>query len=94
MRNISLDRGDVAGTAAALTLAGCGGDSKDDAAPAAGNGKIAVTATDTECKVEKTEVTAGPVTFTISNKGAKVTEFYVYAAGDRIMGEVENIAPA
>ncbi|WP_327008358.1 EfeM/EfeO family lipoprotein [Dactylosporangium sp. NBC_01737] len=82
-----------AGTAAALTLAGCGGDSKDDAKPAAGNGKIAVTATDTECKVEKTEVTSGPVTFAISNKGAKVTEFYVYASGDRIMGEVENVAP-
>jgi iron uptake system component EfeO len=82
-----------AGAAAALTLAGCGSDSKDDAKPAAGNGKIAVTATDTECKVEKTEVVSGPVTFTISNKGAKVTEFYVYAGGDRIMGEVENVAP-
>ncbi|MEV4509509.1 iron uptake system protein EfeO [Dactylosporangium sp. NPDC049525] len=82
-----------AGAAAALTLAGCGGDSKDDAKPAAGNGKIAVTATDTECKVEKTEVTSGPITFAISNKGAKVTEFYVYASGDRIMGEVENVAP-
>jgi iron uptake system component EfeO len=83
-----------AGTAAALTLAGCG-DSKDDAATpgAAGNGKIAVTATDTECKVEKTETASGAVTFTISNKGAKVTEFYVYATGDRIMGEVENVAP-
>jgi iron uptake system component EfeO len=82
-----------AGTAAALSLAGCG-DSKDDAAkPAAGNGKITVTATDTECKVEKTEVTSGPVTFAISNKGGKVTEFYVYASGDRIMGEVENVAP-
>ncbi|GAB3863109.1 iron uptake system protein EfeO [Dactylosporangium cerinum] len=83
-----------AGTVAALTLAGCG-DSKDDAAApgAAGTGKIAVTATDTECKVEKTETTSGPVTFTISNKGAKVTEFYVYASGDRIMGEVENVAP-
>ncbi|GAA3202473.1 iron uptake system protein EfeO [Dactylosporangium siamense] len=83
-----------AGTAAALTLAGCG-DSKDDATTpgAAGTSKIAVTATDTECKVEKTETTSGPVTFTISNKGAKVTEFYVYATGDRIMGEVENVAP-
>ena len=30
----------------------------------------------------------------VSNKGAKVTEFYVYAGGDRIMGEVENVAPA
>ena len=33
------------------------------------------------------------MTFTVSNKGTKVTEFYVYAAGDRVMGEVENIAP-
>jgi iron uptake system component EfeO len=33
------------------------------------------------------------VTFTIANKGTKVTEFYVYAAGDRVMSEVENIAP-
>ena len=56
-----------------------------------GNGKIAVTATDTECKVSATEAVSGPVTFTVSNKGAKVTEFYVFAAGDRIMGEVENI---
>ncbi|MEV0561178.1 iron uptake system protein EfeO [Dactylosporangium sp. NPDC050588] len=83
-----------AGAAAALSLAGCG-DSKDGAKAGgeAGNGKIAVTATDTECKVSKTEVTSGPVTFTVSNKGAKVTEFYVFAAGDRIMGEVENVAP-
>ncbi len=83
-----------AGAAAALTLAGCGGDdAKDDVKGATGNGKIAVTATDTECKVEKTEVASGPVTFSVSNKGAKVTEFYVYAGGDRIMGEVENVAP-
>jgi iron uptake system component EfeO len=33
------------------------------------------------------------VTFTIANKGSKVTEFYVYAAGDRVMSEVENIVP-
>ncbi|MEV0714183.1 hypothetical protein AB0H87_05875, partial [Asanoa sp. NPDC050611] len=29
----------------------------------------------------------------VTNKGGKVTEFYVYAAGDRVMGEVENITP-
>jgi len=29
----------------------------------------------------------------VTNSGAKVTEFYVYAAGDRVMGEVENITP-
>ena len=29
----------------------------------------------------------------MTNGGSKVTEFYVYAEGDRVMGEVENIAP-
>jgi iron uptake system component EfeO len=31
--------------------------------------------------------------FTVTNSGSKITEFYVYAEGDRVMGEVENIAP-
>ncbi|GAA3450282.1 iron uptake system protein EfeO [Dactylosporangium matsuzakiense] len=83
------------GAVPALALAGltaCG-DDKPPAAQSSSNGKIAVTATDTECKVEKTEAASGPVTFTVSNKGGKVTEFYVYATGDRIIGEVENVAP-
>ncbi|MGJ6966081.1 iron uptake system protein EfeO [Streptosporangium sp. G11] len=62
------------------------------AAPAKG-GPVAVAATDTECKVAVTEVPAGTSTFSITNGGTKVTEFYVYAAGDRVMGEVENIVP-
>ncbi|WP_329423486.1 EfeM/EfeO family lipoprotein [Streptosporangium sp. NBC_01495] len=62
------------------------------AAPAKG-GPVAVAATDTECKVAVTEVPAGTSTFSITNGGSKVTEFYVYAAGDRVMGEVENIVP-
>jgi iron uptake system component EfeO len=77
---------------AAVALTGCG-DGKGGANPDGGSGKIAVTATDTECKVEKTEAASGPVTFTVSNKGAKVTEFYIFATGDRIVGEVENVAP-
>jgi iron uptake system component EfeO len=55
--------------------------------------KIAVTATDTECKVSKTELSAGTHTFAVANKGSKVTEFYVYAHDGRIKGEVENISP-
>lgn len=62
-------------------------------AGAAGDGKITVAATDTECKVAKSELTAGTSTFSITNNGSKVTEFYVYAAGDRVMGELENIVP-
>ncbi|GIH68391.1 iron uptake system protein EfeO [Sphaerimonospora thailandensis] len=55
--------------------------------------KIAVAATDTECKVATADLAAGTSTFTVTNNGSKVTEFYVYAAGDRVMGEVENIVP-
>ncbi|GGM34477.1 iron uptake system protein EfeO [Dactylosporangium sucinum] len=81
----------VIGVACSLAAA-CGGD-KTESTESKGDGKITVTATDTECNVATTEAVAGPVTFTVSNKGGKVTEFYVYASGDRIMGEVENIAP-
>ncbi len=80
----------AAGLLAVAGLAGCGGggDKKD-----AKGGPIAVKATDTACEVGATEIEAGQVTFTITNSGSKVNEFYVYAAGDRVMGEVENIAP-
>src|SRR5689334_1058702 len=82
-----------AAVAAALTsLAACGKD-ETPAASSGGDGKIAVTATDTECKVARSDSTAGAVHFTVTNNGDKVTEFYVYAEGDRVMGEVENIAP-
>ncbi|KUL40501.1 iron uptake system protein EfeO [Actinoplanes awajinensis] len=82
----------AAATAAALLLTACG-DKADDKAGDAASGKITVAASDTECKVERTESSAGTVTFAISNKGSKINEFYIYAAGDRIMGEIENIAP-
>ena len=54
---------------------------------------IAVTATDTTCEVASTEGFTGNTTFQITNNGSKVTEFYVYSEGDRVMGEVENIGP-
>ncbi|TQS26989.1 iron uptake system protein EfeO [Microbispora sp. KK1-11] len=84
--------------AAALTLAGltaCSstGSGTTTEATAAGDGKITVAATDTECKVAKSDLAAGTSTFSITNNGTKVTEFYVYATGDRVMGEVENIVP-
>ncbi|MBU2663420.1 EfeM/EfeO family lipoprotein [Actinoplanes bogorensis] len=83
----------VAAAAATVPLAACGGN--DEAGTASGaSGKITVDASDTECKVAAAESDAGTVTFAITNKGNKVTEFYVYAAGDRVMGEVENIAPS
>jgi iron uptake system component EfeO len=75
----------------AVSVTACGTDDGDGTA--AGDGTIAVTATDTECTVAKGDSAAGTVTFNVTNKGSKVTEFYVYAPGDRVMGEVENIVP-
>jgi iron uptake system component EfeO len=79
-------------TAAALAggaLAACSG---EEAAGSKG-GAIAVKATDTACSVAKTSLEAGTHTFEIRNDGGQITEFYVYAEGDKIMGEVENIGP-
>ncbi|MEV6878360.1 iron uptake system protein EfeO [Amycolatopsis sp. NPDC051128] len=82
----------LAGATALVALTAC--DSKNDTAGAAADGgPIKVEATDTACAVSATTANAGNLTFEITNKGTKVTEFYLYAEGDRIMGEVENIAP-
>ncbi|MEV0596753.1 iron uptake system protein EfeO [Nonomuraea cavernae] len=81
-----------------LALAGltaCGSGDPDPTGPAAQGkpGKVSVAASDTACEVAVAEVAAGTTTFAITNGGAKVTEFYVYAPGDRVMAEVENIVP-
>ena len=70
-----------------LALAGCTEKSESEA------GDIAVTATDTACEVATTTADTGNSTFQVTNNGSKVTEFYVYGEGDRVMGEVENIGP-
>ncbi|MER5703763.1 iron uptake system protein EfeO [Micromonospora sp. NPDC002296] len=79
------------GVLATTGVAACGGAEKDGAA--GDGGPITVKATDTACEVGRTDLPAGQTSFKVTNSGAKVTEFYVYAAGDRVMGEVENIAP-
>jgi iron uptake system component EfeO len=59
----------------------------------AAGGPIQVTATDTACTLSATTAPAGTITFQVKNTGTKVNEFYVYAAGDRVVGEVENVSP-
>ncbi|GAB4105820.1 iron uptake system protein EfeO [Micromonospora taraxaci] len=81
----------AAGVLATAGLAACSDSDKGD--PAAAGSAIVVKASDTACEVGTTDLGAGTATFKITNSGAKVTEFYVYADGDRVMGEVENIAP-
>ncbi|BCJ52098.1 lipoprotein [Actinoplanes sp. NBRC 14428] len=75
------------------SLVACGSDGDSSAKSAPGGGPITVKASDTACEVAKSTVDAGTSVFSITNGGNKVTEFYVYAPGDRVMGEVENIAP-
>jgi iron uptake system component EfeO len=58
-----------------------------------GGGSIEVTASDDGCELSDTDLDAGLHTFEVTNDGSQVTEFYVYAEGDRIMQEVENIGP-
>jgi iron uptake system component EfeO len=81
----------VSALALAALVSGCGGTNVADK-PA--DGSITVTASDTACDLSKTEAPAGSITFNVTNKGSKVTEFYLYGVGDRIIGEVENIGPA
>ncbi|HEX7746904.1 MAG TPA: iron uptake system protein EfeO [Micromonosporaceae bacterium] len=76
-----------------LVVAGAVGCGTDTGKTAAADDSIKVTAGDTACQVSRTDLEAGTHTFEVTNSGGKVTEFYVYAAGDRVMGEVENIAP-
>ncbi|MFY0407245.1 iron uptake system protein EfeO [Solicola sp. PLA-1-18] len=82
----------IAALALLPALASCATD-PEPAAGGSSSGAVTVAASDDACTVSKTSLEAGPSTFTVKNEGDKTTEFYVYAEGDRIMGEVENIGP-
>jgi iron uptake system component EfeO len=77
--------------ALAVLTAACGSDGEIGGTAAAGT--IPVAASDDACDVDASELEAGTHEFAVTNSGSKVTEFYVYAEGDRVMAEVENIAP-
>jgi iron uptake system component EfeO len=83
----------LAAVALASTAALVGCTSTAPTAGGAAGGAIPVNAADTACEVGATEAPAGTLNFAIDNTGTKVTEFYLYGAGDRIMGEAENIGP-
>ena len=80
----------AAAGAAVLVLSGCVATS-DVAAGAA----FDVSSTDTDCVVSAATAKSGTLTFDVTNDTAQVSEFYLLAEdGLRIVGEVENIAPA
>ncbi|MCQ8773484.1 iron uptake system protein EfeO [Streptomyces telluris] len=78
----------VAAAAALTAVSGCA--EKSDGK---GSDAINVTASDDKCEVSKTSFPSGHIKINIENTGSKVTEVYVYAAGDRIVTERENIGP-
>ena len=76
--------------AACTDNAPAGGDPGATANPRA----LAVQATDAECRLSATTAPSGNLTFSVTNGGSKVTEFYLLAGdGLRIIGEIENIGP-
>ncbi|GAA1364141.1 iron uptake system protein EfeO [Streptomyces beijiangensis] len=92
MRPVRLSVVVTAATAVAALTAVTGCAEKSDA-KSGGSGAVQVTATDTACKVSKTELPAGHVQLAVENKGSKVTEVYLLFPDDRIVAERENIGP-
>jgi iron uptake system component EfeO len=72
-----------------VVLTGCSKDEATSAGPAA----LTVTASDTACEVDKTQLAAGANTMKITNSGSKITEVYLYTAEGKIVTEKENIGP-
>jgi iron uptake system component EfeO len=86
----------TAGALLALpVLTGCTDNvSSSDDGPSADPRALSVAASDTACAVSGTGAPSGKLTFTVTNTGSKVNEFYLLAAdGLRIVGEIENIGP-
>ena len=70
-------------------VAGCAEKASSDPS----NDAIKVDASDSACDVSALRFPAGSVNLAIHNTGSKVTEVYVYAPGDRVVTERENIGP-
>ena len=93
MKSLPLRNGLAALAVSALVLTGCTENKPTPAGSGGADGPVAVTSTDTECKVSVSEAKSGNVTFSIKNEGSKITEFYLLASdGLRIVSEKENIA--
>jgi len=77
-----------------LTAACVPNDTAGDGASGAATGPLTVRSTADACEVSATSVPAGPVTFSVTNAGDDVTEFYLLGEdGLRVVAEVENIGP-
>ena len=63
-------------------------------APGANPRALTVQATDTSCMLSAAAAPSGKLTFSVTNGGSKVTEFYLLGEDNlRIVAEIENIGP-
>lgn len=90
----------VPAASALIVLAGCSSSGAGGAGSAAPQPTettattITVTSTDGACDLSSASTEPGPVTFSVRNDGADVTEFYLYKQdGTTVVGEVEDVAP-
>jgi len=83
----------AAGAGAVLmALAGCVPNNAASSTDSAG--AITVDSSADGCAVSANSATSGTLTFSVTNSGDQVTEFYLLAEdGLRIVGEVENVGP-
>lgn len=58
-----------------------------------GANTVDITASDASCVPARTTFAAGETTFRVQNEGTQVTEVYVYADGDEVVTEREDIGP-
>lgn len=80
----------TAGALVIITAAACSTPSTNGNAA----GPVTVKAGDTTCEVSAKSLDSGRHTFSVENTAGRVSEVYVYGAGDQVLGEVENISPA
>lgn len=79
----------IAAATACFSITGC------TAVTEAGTpGALTVTSDDSTCAVAAADAPSGVISFTVTNTGSQVTEFYMLDSdGLGILGEVENIGP-
>jgi iron uptake system component EfeO len=79
------------GATAMLALSACVPNNPTTSADAT---SLTVDSSASDCAVSESEAPSGAVSFSITNSGDQVTEFYLLADDElRIIGEVENIGP-
>jgi iron uptake system component EfeO len=63
------------------------------ASTGAATGTVTVTSSADACHLSATTAPSGSLTFSVTNTGSDVTEFYLLGADGTTVGEVENIGP-